>query len=68
MSTVKAILASHRPLYHIASESLVIDAVKHMVDKNYDIAKHAYSYSVIRRKLRSLIYDAIACNPENSLK
>ena len=34
MSTIKAILASHRPLYHIASESLVIDAVKHMVEKN----------------------------------
>lgn len=34
MSTIKAIIASHRPLYHIASQSLVIDAVKHMVEHN----------------------------------
>jgi glycosyltransferase involved in cell wall biosynthesis len=39
---------------------------QNMVDKNYDIATRCYSYSVIRRKLRNLIYDAIACNPENS--
>jgi glycosyltransferase involved in cell wall biosynthesis len=39
------------------------DLRKNMVDKNYDIAKRAYSYSAIRRKLRNLIYDAIACNP-----
>jgi mannosylglucosylglycerate synthase len=38
---------------------------KSMVDKNYDIATRCYSYSVIRRKLKNLIYDAIACNPEN---
>ena len=38
---------------------------KNMVDRNYDIAKRCYSYSVIRRKLRNLIYDAISCNPEN---
>ncbi|MGA7144686.1 MAG: glycosyltransferase family 4 protein [Desulfobacterales bacterium] len=42
------------------------DLCKNMVDKNYDIAKRAYSYSVIRRKLKNLIYDAISCNPENS--
>lgn len=34
MSTIKAILAGERPLYHVASESFVIDAVKHMVDYN----------------------------------
>ncbi len=39
---------------------------KNMVDKNYDIATRCYSYSVIKRKLRNLIYDSIACNPENS--
>ena len=38
---------------------------KNMVDKNYDIAKRCYSYSVIRRKLKSLIFDGMACNPKN---
>jgi glycosyltransferase involved in cell wall biosynthesis len=38
---------------------------KNMVDKNYDIAKRCYSYSVIRRKLKNLIFDSITCNPEN---
>ncbi|MEJ2656018.1 MAG: glycosyltransferase family 4 protein [Desulfobacterales bacterium] len=38
---------------------------KKMVDNNYDIATRCYSYSVLRRKLKSLIYDGIACNPEN---
>jgi glycosyltransferase involved in cell wall biosynthesis len=36
-----------------------------MVDTNYDIAKRCYSYSVLRQKLRTLIYDGVACNPEN---
>ncbi|MDH3358290.1 MAG: hypothetical protein OEM06_12555, partial [Desulfobacteraceae bacterium] len=38
---------------------------KNMVEKNYDIAKRCYSYSVLRQKLKNLIYDGIACNPEN---
>jgi glycosyltransferase involved in cell wall biosynthesis len=38
---------------------------KKMVDKNYEIAKRSFSYSVLRQKLRNLIYDGIACNPEN---
>ena len=38
---------------------------KNMVEKNYDIATRCYSYAVLRQKLKSLIYDGIACNPEN---
>ena len=38
---------------------------KNMVEKNYDIATRCYSYSVLRKKLKNLIYDRIACNPEN---
>jgi len=38
---------------------------KNMVEKNYDIAKRCYSYAVLRQKLKNLIYDGIACNPEN---
>ena len=34
MSTIKVILASQRPLYHVAAETLVIDAVKDMVEYN----------------------------------
>lgn len=34
MSTIKAILVSQRPLYHVVAESLVLDAVKYMVEKN----------------------------------
>lgn len=36
-----------------------------MVETNYDIAKRCFSYSVLRQKLRTLIYDGVACNPEN---
>lgn len=36
-----------------------------MVETNYDIAKRCYSYAVLRQKLKNLIYDGIACNPEN---
>jgi glycosyltransferase involved in cell wall biosynthesis len=36
-----------------------------MLDKNYEIAKRCYSYSVLRRKLQSIIYDRVSCNPEN---
>ena len=38
---------------------------KKMVDTNYEIAKRCFSYSVLRQKLRTLIYDGVACNPEN---
>jgi len=38
---------------------------KKMVDTNYEIAKRCFSYSVLRQKLRNLIYDGVACNPEN---
>ncbi len=38
---------------------------KKMVDTNYEIAKRCFSYSVLRQKLRNLIYDRVACNPEN---
>jgi len=38
---------------------------KKMVDTNYEIAKRSFSYSVLRQKLRNLIYDGVACNPEN---
>jgi len=38
---------------------------KNMVEKNYDIATRCYSYSVLRQKLKNLIYDGIACNPKN---
>ena len=39
-----------------------------MVETNYDIAKRCYSYAVLRQKLKGLIYDGIACNPENLKK
>lgn len=38
---------------------------KKMVDTNYEIATHCYSYSVLRKKLRNLIYDGVTCNPRN---
>jgi CBS domain-containing protein len=34
MSTIKVILARQRPLYHIGAQTLVIDAVKQMVEHN----------------------------------
>jgi len=34
MPTIKAILASQRPLYHVSADSLVLDAVKKMVEHN----------------------------------
>ena len=36
---------------------------KTMVEKNYEIARRCFSYSVLRQKLRPLIFDTIACNP-----
>jgi glycosyltransferase involved in cell wall biosynthesis len=32
-----------------------------MVDRNYEIARRSYSYQVLKRKLRGLIEDSIAC-------
>lgn len=34
-----------------------------MVEKNYDIATRYYSYIVLRKKLKALIYDCITCHP-----
>ncbi len=39
-----------------------------MVKTNYEIATRCYSYSVLRQKLKNLIYDCITCNPENFKK
>lgn len=39
-----------------------------MVDTNYEIATRSYSYTVLQQKLKNLIYDCIACNPENMKK
>ena len=38
-----------------------------MVNKNYDIARRCYSYSVLRHRLRPLIHDRVACIPGTSL-
>ncbi len=34
-----------------------------MVEKNYEIATRCFSYKVLRKKLKALIFDCIACNP-----
>jgi mannosylglucosylglycerate synthase len=34
-----------------------------MVEKNYQIATRCFSYKVLRKKLKALIFDCIACNP-----
>jgi glycosyltransferase involved in cell wall biosynthesis len=34
-----------------------------MVNKNYEIAKRCFGYSVLRQKLRTLLYDCISCTP-----
>jgi glycosyltransferase involved in cell wall biosynthesis len=34
-----------------------------MVKQNYDIAKRCFSYIVLRQKLRTLLFDCIACTP-----
>jgi len=34
-----------------------------MVEKNYEIATRFFSYKVLRKKLKALIFDCIACNP-----
>ncbi|MGD9231422.1 MAG: glycosyltransferase, partial [Desulfobacterales bacterium] len=36
-----------------------------MVETNYEIATRNYSFSVLQQRLKNLIYDSIACNPEN---
>jgi glycosyltransferase involved in cell wall biosynthesis len=41
------------------------DLCRQMVDLNYEIANRCFSYSVLRQKLRSLIFETIACNPKN---
>lgn len=40
---------------------------KKMVEKNYQIASTVYSYSVLRQKLRDLIFESLACRPGNLL-
>jgi glycosyltransferase involved in cell wall biosynthesis len=39
-----------------------------MVETNYEIATRNYSYSVLQQRLKNLIYDCVACNPENMRK
>jgi glycosyltransferase involved in cell wall biosynthesis len=39
-----------------------------MVETNYEIATRNYSFSVLQRRLKNLIYDSITCNPENMRK
>ncbi len=34
-----------------------------MVNRNYEIAKRFYGYSVLRQRLRTLLYECIACTP-----
>jgi glycosyltransferase involved in cell wall biosynthesis len=38
-----------------------------MVEKNYEIATRCFSYKVLRKKLRSLIFDCVACTPGANL-
>ena len=38
-----------------------------MVEKNYEIATRCFSYKVLRKKLRSLIFDCVACSPGANL-
>ncbi|CAB5079170.1 Glycosyltransferase [Olavius algarvensis associated proteobacterium Delta 3] len=38
---------------------------KAMIKKNYEIATTCFSYSVLRQKLRNLIFDTLACRPRN---
>ena len=39
---------------------------KRMVEKNYEIATRCFSYRVLRKKLKALIFDCIACNPDGN--
>jgi len=34
-----------------------------MVEKNYEIATRCFSYKVLRKKLKALIFDCVACSP-----
>jgi glycosyltransferase involved in cell wall biosynthesis len=36
-----------------------------MIEKNYEIARHCFSYAVLQRKIRNLIFDCLACRPGN---
>ncbi len=38
-----------------------------MVEKNYEIATSCFSYKVLRKKLKSLIFDCVACRPGANL-
>jgi glycosyltransferase involved in cell wall biosynthesis len=40
---------------------------RQMVEKNYEIAQRCYSYDVLRKRLRPLIFEGIPCNPGASL-
>jgi hypothetical protein len=35
-----------------------------MVNRNYEIAKRFFGYSVLRQRLQPLLYECIACTPE----
>jgi len=41
---------------------------KQMVEKNYEIATHCYSYSVLSQKLKNLMFDCLACRPKITIK
>ena len=36
---------------------------REMVDLNYKIAAHCFSYAVLRQKLKPIIFDCISCRP-----
>jgi glycosyltransferase involved in cell wall biosynthesis len=46
------------------------DHCKKIVEQNYQIAAHCFSYRVLRRKLRSLLFDCLSCGfmPEASIE
>jgi glycosyltransferase involved in cell wall biosynthesis len=37
-----------------------------IVQKNYEIASRCFSYKILQQKLKTLLYDLIACRPENA--
>ncbi len=40
---------------------------RQMVETNYKIASNVYSYAILRRKLRDLIFECLACRPGSVL-
>ena len=51
----------------LAREVLENQALRQkMVETNYEIATRCYSYLVLRQKLQDLIFECVACNPENT--